>query len=256
MQFIDSHCHLDFAQFDDNRQQIIDKALAENVMQIVIPGVEQQYWQRQISLCQTFPNLHFALGIHPYFLDTFQHRHIHELDMMLNQHSAIAVGECGIDGVVDNIDLQTVVFNQQIELANKHKLPLIVHHRKSHHHILSSFKQIKPKYGGVIHAFSGSISDAKKYVDLGFKLGIGGVITYHRATKTIETIKHFGLSHLVLETDAPDMPLNNVVYQSKPYRNEPANVASIAQTLAEMLKQDIGVVAEVTTLNCERLFQL
>jgi TatD DNase family protein len=252
---IDTHCHLDFDAFEQDREHLITNATDKGIAAIVIPGTQASHWQRQIALCRSYDNLYYSLGIHPYFLKSYQHNQIDLLKETIEHHSPIAIGECGIDGTIENIELQKSIFIEHIKLSNQYKLPLIIHQRKSHHHILSCFKTIKPIFGGVIHAFSGSETDAKKYIEFGFKLGIGGVITYPRGSKTIETIHTVGIQHIVLETDAPEMPLH-ATYYDKPYRNEPANVSVIAHILSKALNVSLEEIAHVTTQNAKRLFSI
>jgi TatD DNase family protein len=253
--FVDTHCHLDFDEFEQNRDDIIVKAHEKNVASIIVPGTRALHWKKQIALCHSYNDLYYSLGIHPYFLKSYHSDQIDVLKETIENHSPVAIGECGIDGSFENIELQKSIFIEHIKLSNQYMLPLIVHQRKSHHHILSCFKSNKPIYGGVIHAFSGGKTDAMKYIDFGFKLGIGGVITYPRGSKTIETIRAVGIEHIVLETDAPDMPLH-ATYYDKPYRNEPANVAIIANVLAKALNISIEDIANVTTQNAKQLFSI
>ena len=177
MTFVDSHCHLDFEEFDEDREDVISAAMGSGVSRFVIPGIKQTHWSRQVALRAKYANCHLAFGIHPWFLEDFKWSDMDVLREFLLEQKPVALGECGIDAVIDNIPKQIEVFTAQVELANELTLPLIVHHRRSHHHILSVFKQIRPRYGGIIHAFSGSFQDADKYIKLGFKLGCGGGIT-------------------------------------------------------------------------------
>lgn len=252
MSLIDSHCHLDFTQFADDYQQVVADAQRVGVKDFVIPGVQASQWQKLISFCQGVAGCHYGLGLHPYFLETYQPQDLAILDQLLSTSNAIAVGECGIDVMVDDIELQQAVFEAQIQLANKHKLPMILHHRKSHHLIFQSFKKVKPEYGGAIHAFSGSVQDANKYIDLGFKLGIGGTITYPRANKTRQVIEQVPVEALLLETDSPDMPLNGKQGQ----RNEPKYLPLVLACLAELKQQPADMLAAQIEYNTRSLFNL
>lgn len=252
MQLIDSHCHLDFSIFESDLAEVITNANINGVGQFVIPGIDCSQWQGLITFCQNNPNCHYALGIHPYFLNTYQPQDLEQLAELINKTNAIAVGECGIDSAVDNLPLQQQIFAAQVELANQYHKPLIIHHRKSHHLILQTFKTVKPLYGGVIHAFSGSIQDANKYLELGFKLGVGGTITYPRASKTREVIKQLPLEALLLETDSPDMPING----KQGERNEPKYLPLILQQLAQIKGLSPEKVAQQLTFNTQSLFKI
>ncbi|WP_416307780.1 TatD family hydrolase [Neptunicella sp. SCSIO 80796] len=254
---IDSHCHLDFATFDQDRDAILQRCAEAGLTDIVIPGTQQQLWTKQIALCQrqqqNSPALKFALGLHPYFLDSFQTEHLGQLKLLLEQHlsTAVAVGEMGIDQAIDiPLELQISVFEQQLEIASQLSLPVIVHHRRSHHLIQQSVKRCQFKQGGVIHAFSGSLQQAEAYIESGFKLGIGGVITYPRAAKTRKTVSKLPLDSILLETDAPDMPISGRQGQ----RNSPEFLPEILDSLVELRSESRAEIERITDQNCQQLF--
>lgn len=249
---IDSHCHLDFDQFNKDRDAVIERAAIAGVTDFVIPGVTRRNWQRQIELCQQTKGFHFALGCHPYFINEFAAADLEHLDILARQKACIAIGECGVDSTIADIRMQIEIFVQHIKIANQLQLPLIVHHRQSHHHIFSAFKTCKPLFGGVIHAFSGSLQDGLKYIEHGFKLGIGGTISYARAAKTQNVIKEIKLTDIVIETDSPDMPING--FQGS--RNEPANILHVVQAIAEIKALEVTHVVDVTRRTTIELFRL
>lgn len=248
----DSHCHLDFGDFSADIGSVLENARKAGVSRFIIPGTEYSRWQHIIEFCQHHAGCHYALGCHPYFLPTFKQEHLESLDTLSRDPRCIAIGETGIDSTKPEINRQITVLCEHIKIANGNKRPLILHHRQSHHHLFAAFKQVKPLYGGVIHAFSGSYQDAKKYLDLGFKLGIGGTITYPRAKKTIAVIKQLSLQDIVLETDSPAMPL--VGQQGR--RNEPKYLPIVAKQVAELMAVSLPDVAEVTNRNISELFNL
>ena len=260
MQLIDSHCHLDFSEFEDDLSSVISRANQQGVESFVIPGVSSQHWDKQLKIAQRFDHVYCAVGIHPWFLeintldtkliDNSALTEVIKLEKLLQSQSVVAVGECGLDATIDNMPLQQQVFMAQIELANQFNKPLIIHHRKTHHLIQQCFKQIKPTLGGVIHAFSGNFIEAEKYIELDFKLGIGGGITYQRASKTRSTVLDVGLANILLETDSPDMPL----YGQQGLRNEPQNIRLIAESVAELFGCSVEQVAKATTKNTKCLF--
>ncbi|WP_299266731.1 TatD family hydrolase [uncultured Psychrosphaera sp.] len=252
MHLIDSHCHLDFSEFESDLSSVINRARMQGVESFVIPGVSSKHWDKQLKLAQAFDDVYCGIGIHPWFLDNDPLSDLVKLESLLHSQSVVAVGECGLDATVDNMALQQQVFIAQIELANRFNKPLIVHHRKTHHLIQQCFKQVRPEYGGVIHAFSGNINDAEKYIDLGFKLGIGGGITYERASKTRTSVLNVGLSNILLETDSPDMPL----FGQQGKRNEPQNIVKVAEAVAELFSCSVEEVGQVTSLNTKALFDI
>lgn len=238
---IDSHCHLDFSCFDHDRAEVLDNCTKLTIDTIVIPGTRANHWQKQIDLCGQYPKLRFALGLHPYFLTRFEPGHFVTLIALLKQHQkdVLALGEIGLDRHIDvEWQLQRQVFEQQLLIAEEHKLPVILHHRNSHNELIRILKIMKFTHGGIVHAFSGSVQQAQTYIDLGFKIGVGGIITYSRANKTRKTISQLPLNSLVLETDAPDMPLMGKQGQ----RNSPEYLPQIFEslmTLRQETKQDV-----------------
>ena len=230
---IDSHCHIDFCCFDHDRNDVLNSCKKLAVDTIVIPGTEASQWQKQIDLCHLYPQLRFALGLHPYFLKSFESLHLVELSQLLNQFQdkVLAVGEIGLDTHIDvDWNLQLQVFEQQLLIAEERMLPVILHHRNSHNELIRTLKAKKFTQGGIVHAFSGSVEVAKTYIDLGFKIGVGGGITYSRASKTRNTLAQLPINCLVLETDAPDMPLMGKQGQ----RNSPEYLPEIFESLLSL----------------------
>lgn len=256
---IDSHCHLDFDAFNEDRLQVLQRSKQAGVERIIVPGVRKSQWPRLIALCQrdqdeSTPQLHFALGLHPYFLADF-----HAVDLLMLSHllrryrgQVVAVGEIGLDALVPvDMALQQRLFKAQLQLAARFALPVIIHHRKSHHLILQSLKQSRFTGGGVIHAFSGSLDQAQRYIELGFKLGVGGTITYPRAAKTRQTLAQVPLSALLLETDAPDMPLMGRQGQ----RNSPCYLGEIFAALCSLRSEPKEEVRAALMANSLALFR-
>ncbi len=258
--FTDTHCHLDFDEFSEHLPTLIDTCSGMGIKGVIIPSITPQNWERVLNIATTLTNetckLSACLGIHPWFLDGLTEADLDTLAQKVNEnkHSIIAIGETGIDGTIardsNNLSKQIEFFEYQLLLANTENLPVIVHHRRSHEHIVPLLKRYKPKKGGVIHAFSGSYQQAKNYVDMGFKLGIGGTITYERAKKTINALKRLPLEALVLETDAPSMPLNG--FQGEP--NSPTKLINVFDCLCEIREETRDVVSETIEQNVQQLF--
>lgn len=233
MAFFDTHCHIDFDEFENDRDKVLADATACNVSHMLVPGVTFAQSAKLLSFENTQDMTFYkALGLHPYFLNEHQQGDFERLAALAKSHrdSLVAIGECGIDRSIDKLDYQQQLFLQHIELANQLSLPLVVHHRKSHDLIAEAFKILKPKCGGIIHAFSGSAQVANYYVEQGFKLGVGGTITYARAQKTRDVIASMPIENLVLETDAPSMPL----YGFQGERNTPSQITRVFDELCEL----------------------
>ncbi len=248
----DTHCHLDFRVFDHDRLQVISRCSKAGIKHICIPGTKEKSWSELLSIAAQ-PDLQIslypALGLHPYYQDEHQPCHLDKLSQLLNQEKGriSAIGEIGLDFALLNTDqtLQLFYFDQQLTLAKQHQLPVIIHARKSHDRILQRLRRIQPDRAGIIHAFSGSKQQAEQYIELGFKLGFGGGVTYERARKTRELASSLPLEAIVLETDAPDMPL----YGFQGERNSPSQLPIIANTIAKLRAVNLETLLEQTTQN-------
>lgn len=256
---IDSQCHLDFDAFDKDREQLLVQCQVQGIEAIVVPGVDPEHWPKQLELCGQHRLLHAALGIHPWFIPADLDHALEQLNDSIERQrdSLVAVGETGLDfsqGILQRTgaDRQQYAFEQQLKLARQQSLPVIVHHRKSHHRILQSLKQTGFEGRGVIHAFSGSYEQGKAYIDRGFYLGLGGTITYPRAAKTRDAVARLPLEAMLLETDAPDMPVCG--HQGE--RNSPLFLPRVAKVLSELKGIDPEDIEAQTDRNSRELFGL
>lgn len=206
----DTHCHLDFPQFSDEFDAHLTQASEAGVERILVPATGPDNWSRVSDLSQSYSQIYYSLGFHPYFLSRYDFGSLVDLESELasaNSH-CVAIGECGLDGKVDvDVGIQEQFLLAQFTLAQQGQWPLILHASNAHNRLIQLLKKHKVSVGGVLHGFSGSYQQAMAYVDLGFKIGVGGTITYPRANKTRRTITQLATEHLVLETDSPDMPL-------------------------------------------------
>jgi TatD DNase family protein len=255
LRFTDSHCHLDFDAFSDSLPNLLKQCQQAHIHHIVIPTIGPKNWGKVLALAKKHQSeelkLFPCLGIHPWFLNDLNVDSLRVLTNLVATHLSeiVAIGEAGIDGVIaqeqNNLSQQIQVFEQQLSLAKTYRLPIIVHHRRSHQHIVPILRQIKLDKGGIIHAFSGSYQQACQYIDLGFKLGIGGTITYPRAEKTIKAIKRLPLTSLVLETDAPAMPLFGFQGQD----NSPLQLINVFETLTSIRAESAEEIAQTLEQN-------
>lgn len=260
--WIDTHCHFDFDDFDKDREEIWRQCHSNGITTMVIPGVEPKQWQRMADLSESMPGLYYSIGLHPCWLDSYLPQkswqtelpHLRQLLLDATENSAcIAIGECGLDQYIDgHAAQQEAVLTCHLEAARECDLPVILHCRRAHNDLLRLLKNHPVPRGGVVHAFSGSREMAEQYWAMGFYLGVGGTITYERANKTRNAIRALPLEALILETDAPDMPLCG--HQGK--RNSPGNIPSIGATLAELRGESLTEIARQTTDNARRLFNL
>jgi len=250
---IDSHCHLDFEAFDNDRDSVIKNANATGVNKIIIPGVMSKTWNNIKQCCKTYSGLYPCYGLHPYFIDNHKKSDLDNLKKWIESNQPVAVGECGLDFFVKNLDkkLQTFYFEQQLDIALEHELPVVIHARKSTEDVIDTIKQ-RPGLRGMIHSYSGSYEQAVKLINLGFYLSFGGPVTYKKSTRLRKIVQSLPLEYLLVETDAPDQPTANAGSQ----RNEPANIVEVVSAIAELHDLDREAVASATTDNAQKLFQL
>ena len=207
MALIDTHCHLDLDDFDQDRRKVLENTRKSGVCGIVIPGVNRVGWPGLVALCDTAADLYPALGLHPFFVEHHQPGDLALLQQLIERHQPVAVGEIGLDFYRPDLprEKQLTLFEQQLAIARVADLPVILHNRKAHDQMLSLLKKNRVK-GGICHAFNGSFQQAQQYIDLGFKLGFGGMLTYERSTRLRKLAAGLPIDSIVLETDAPDMP--------------------------------------------------
>lgn len=246
MEIIDTHCHLDVADFDLDRNEVLNRCRSQRITKIIVPAIEAKTWLLLLDLCKANKGLYPALGLHPVFINQHQADDVKYLDELLQTASPVAIGEIGLDFYLKDLDKQKQLdlFEQQLLVAKKHNLPVILHVRKAHDQVLQLLNKVKVK-GGFTHAFNGNMQQAEKYIALGFKLGFGGTLTYENSTKIQALAKALPLESIVLETDAPDM----VVASHRGQRNSPEYILDSLNALAKIRNEDINVIAQQTTQN-------
>ena len=258
--WIDTHCHLDAAEFAPDRDVVRAAASAAGVKHLVIPAVQRSHWQEVIALAHRHGDS-YALGIHPLFTPGADESDIAALRELLMQQGddphLVAVGEIGLDFFVPGLDADRQIwfYEQQIKLACEFDLPVILHVRKSSDRLLKTLRAHKV-VGGIAHAFNGSAQQAQAFIDLGFKLGFGGAVTYDRALKLREMAASLPLDALVLETDAPDIPPHWLYTTAEQRiagqlqgRNSPAELPRIAGEMAHLRGINVAELAQASTAN-------
>ena len=250
--FVDTHCHFDFPPFTEDEAQSIAKAADAGVQAIIVPSVEAAYFSRVLALSAQYPAIYAALGLHPIVIERHRDEHVERLDEAL--HAAgdklVAIGEIGLDLYREDphFERQQTILDAQLRLAKRHDLPVILHSRRTHDKLAMHLKRIDLPRRGVVHGFSGS--QAQRFIELGYKIGVGGTITYPRASKTRDVMAQLPLSALLLETDAPDMPLNG--FQGQP--NRPEQAARVFTSLCELRKEPEEVIAGALLENTRAVF--
>jgi TatD DNase family protein len=252
VQLVDAHCHFDFPRFDGCRDAELERARLAGLLALVIPGVRRSDWQRVRKTASIYPGLYYCLGVHPWYVNDHNESDMQALDELLSKRPdlCVGVGECGLDKIAGDLGAQWPWFEYQAELASAMSYPLIIHSVKTHDEVHGYLKRTGWSGRALIHGFSGSYQQAKKLVDLGCYIGVGGVITHKRASKTRDAIARLPVESLVLETDAPDMSPEGVVAGN----NSPAHLGQIGQALAALRGTSLQVLAPVLLANVCRLY--
>ena len=257
MQLFDTHTHFDVADFDHDRQHLAVQAKQVGVEALVLIGfIESRFDEliqthQQLQDWENVPQSYLAPGLHPFYIEQHQQAHLQRLEQVLKQHDCVAVGEIGLDTFLkqhkrpDSFAKQQHYFNAQLELATHYQKPVLLHIRKAHAEALAILKAQKFKLGGIAHAFSGGVEEAKALVKLGFKIGVTGQITSPNAKKLHQVVQAIGAEHLVIETDCPDMtPLCCQTSTEHRTRNTPVNLPYVLDSLAQTLGQPQDQLAE------------
>ncbi|WP_017902599.1 TatD family hydrolase [Pseudomonas asplenii] len=256
MELIDTHTHLDFPDFDADRGELLERSRALGVGRMVVLGVYRDNWQRVWDLVQGAPQLHAALGLHPVYLDDHRPGDVDELRDWLSRlaghRQLCAVGEFGLDYFLPQLDRerQQGLFEAQLRLAADFNLPALLHVRRSHAATIATLKRFRLARGGIIHAFAGSREEAREYLKLGFKLGLGGAGTWPQALRLGKVIADLPLEAVVLETDSPDMAPAMFPGQ----RNSPEHLPAICAALAELMGISPQTLAAASTDNACAVF--
>ncbi|MBN2767787.1 MAG: TatD family hydrolase [Campylobacterales bacterium] len=252
---IDTHVHLDDARYKNDIDNVLKRSIEHDVRKWIIPGADPKTLQRAITLSEKYEDIYFSVGVHPYDASAYNPKYF---EQFLKHEKCVAVGECGLDyyrlpeekkEISFYKNLQKEIFIDQINLANKYKLPMIIHIRDAS---LDSFEVLmhsKPEKGGVLHCYNAD-EQLLKLSEFGFYFGVGGVITFHNAKKLVNILPKISLEKLLLETDAPY--LTPVPFRGK--RNEPAYTHYIAQKISDLLGIKYTQLCEITTQNAQRLF--
>ncbi|MDD5738556.1 MAG: TatD family hydrolase [Candidatus Pacebacteria bacterium] len=257
--YIDTHAHLDVEQYDSDREQVIKNAIKNGVGFIVNPSFDLQSAKKAIDLANKYENIFAGVGCHPKTREESGYV-FNKKDYLkiIGNKKVVAVGECGLELASSKIPEgqkqellkhQKEIFVEQINLAKEFNLPIIVHCRNTHKEVIEILSK-ENNLQGVIHCFSGSWGDAQKYLEMGIYISFTGIITY--ANDYDKVVKNTPLDRILIETDCPylsPVPL-------KGQRNEPANVKYVAQRIAEIKGEPLERVADITTQNAKKLFNL
>lgn len=258
---VDTHCHLNFDRFDDDRVQVLQRAAAANVHRVLVPAIDLKSCREVLNLVGSNRGLCSAVGLHPNSLDMVERSALQQLEEYASHDHVVAIGEIGLDYYWDKNPRarQRRSFEAQLQLASKLELPVIVHNRDAGDDVMAVLEAWIPTLPnslrlrpGVLHSFSGSVAHAERALSLGFFLGFTGPITFKNADDLRVSARQVPPDRLLIETDAPFLTPHP--YRGK--RNEPAYVSYINQRLAQLHGFSCEDMARQTTANAERLFAL
>ncbi len=252
----DTHAHIDMDCYEDDWAGVIQRAKDNGVGKIIIPAVEPKDFNKIIQFTHDYDNIYCALGLHPSEAQKFYPQMLEEIeDYCINNKKIVAIGEVGLDYYWDKsfVDLQKRVFKEQIELAKKLSLPVLIHDREAHQDTYDILKEADIKdLPIVMHCYSGSWEFAKEFLKMNCYIALGGVVTFKNAQKVKEVAKNVPLNRLLLETDCPYM--TPVPFRGK--QNEPSYIKYVAQEIAKLRNTTFEEIALKTTENAAKLFQL
>ena len=255
MKLIDTHTHLYSDAFAEDRNEMIERAIADGVDKFYIPAIDSQTTQAMYDLEQAFPDrMYLMMGLHPTSVKENYEEELSHVEEELAKRKFYAIGEIGIDLYWDQstLEIQQDAFRRQIKLAKKYKLPIVIHCRNAFDEIFEILEEEKgDDLFGIFHCFTGTLAQAKQALQYNMKLGIGGVVTFKNG-KIDKFLNEIDLKHIVVETDAPYLA-------PKPFRgkrNESAYVVKVAEKLAEVYDASVEEIAEITTENALEIFQI
>ena len=251
---IDTHVHFDDDRFDHDRNIVYKNALDSGVTRLIVPATTRHRWQKIQSLCARHSQVYPTAGLHPAYIQQHKDSDLHDLPEALESGNCVAVGECGLDGFIKELDFnkQKRFFDQQLMIAAEIKLPVIVHARSAVQEVIQSIRTAGKNTTGVIHSYNGSLEQAKQLIELGYLLSFGGAITYDRATRLHKVVAELPLDTIMLETDAPDQ----TVSRNNGERNEPAYLTEVLDQMAKLKKISIKDMAISSNRNATSLFKL
>lgn len=256
---IDTHCHLDAAAFDGDRDAVLARARAAGVTDVVVPAVGPDGWERLAAFAAATPGVHFGLGVHPQLLPELDprgdDRMLADLEAALARGGAVCVGECGLDGATAAagapLDRQSSVLRAHLRLAQRFGLPVSLHHLRALDPLLALLREEPLPAGGVLHSFSGSPEQVAPFAALGLHFSFAGPVTYERARRPLLAARAVPEGRLLLETDAPDQ-----TPRPRRGRNEPAFLPGIAAALAGALGIAADELDRRTSASARALFRL
>ena len=249
---IDTHAHLEMSDFDEDRDDVIERAIESSVHAIIAVGISLEDSEAALALAQQYDAVYATVGVHPHDAQGIDDATYDGLRRLAQHEKVVAYGEIGLDFYRDRSprDIQIRRFEEQLNLAAELDLPVVIHSRDAHRETYEMLRRQRGRLRGVLHCFSGDYTMATRYIDLGYYLSIPGTITFPKAEALVEVVQKVPLDSLLIETDSPYLtPVPN-----RGKRNEPANVAYVAQKISEIRGLTLEAVGRATTDNAVDLF--
>lgn len=255
IQLFDTHAHLDAQQFDEDREEMIERARNAGVELIVNIGFDRQTIPTTMELIEKYDFIYAAIGWHPVESIHMQEGDLEWIEQLCQHPKVVAIGEIGLDYHWDTSpkDVQERVFRDQIRLAKKLKMPIVIHNRDAHADVVRILKEEgASEVGGIMHCFSGSVEVAKQCLDMNFYISFGGPVTFKNARVPKEVLKEVPLDRLLIETDCPYLS----PHPNRGKRNEPSYVTLVAETVAEIKGKTLEEIAKITTENGRKCYRI
>ena len=251
---IDTHAHLDFDRFDEDRAEVIQNAYDTGIKKIINVGADMESSRNSVQLAEDYDFIYASVGMHPHDAEDFTEDSYQELKELAQRDEVIAIGEIGLDYHYDNSprQRQQEVFKEQLKLAKELDLPVIIHSRDAKEDSLRILKEYAADLTGVMHCYGYDLPTAKEVFDLDFYVSFGGLITFNGTTSIRKMVKKLPIEKILLETDAPYLTPE----PHRGQRNESKYVQEIAEKMAEIKDLSVSEVADITTTNAEQLFDL
>ena len=253
MQFIDTHVHLNADQYDEDLEQVISRAREKGVQKMVVIGFDTKTIKRAMALAEADPDIYAVVGWHPVDAVDCTEEDLKWIEELAAHDKVVGIGETGLDYYWDKSpkDVQQELFRKHIRLAQRVKLPLIIHNREATADVLRILREEEAELtGGIMHCFGGSVETARVAIRLNFMISLGGPVTFKNAKTPKEVAKEIELEHLLIETDAPYL----APHPFRGKRNEPSYVPLVAEEIARLKEISVEEVAKVTTQNAEKFF--
>ncbi|MCG9712011.1 TatD family hydrolase [Shewanella insulae] len=257
---IDSHVHLDFEEFDAERERLVARLKSNGLKGAVLPGVSARQWPKLLTVAERHA-FHYGLGVHPWYCTADWRQDIENLSKLLGERRGdprlVAIGECGLDALHKaSWETQLPCFEAQLQLAQRYDLPVILHSVKAHNEVLTLLKRYPLERGGVIHGFYGSMQLAQRYVDAGCYIGIGHLLLEEKAKKLQETLVKLPLEHLVIETDLALVSLVKKSGFADKTGGSSLILHLLIEKIAKLQKKSNVLVSEQVFQNTLQLFDL